>query len=83
MITVPPKSLFAKSMRSFYCAYLECHKSAINDDQTQFFMRKFGSSANSLADNENKKLKAYIFFVFLRLEYIDFSIEKSCKMCFF
>lgn len=83
MITVPPKSLFAKSMRSFYCAYLECHKSAINDDQTQFFMRKFGSSANSLADNENKELKAYIFFVFLRLEYIDFSIEKVAKCVFF
>lgn len=79
MKRVPSRSLFAKSMRSFYCAYLECHKSAINDEQAQFFMRKFGLSANSLADNENKELKACIFFVFLRLEYIDFSIDKVAK----
>lgn len=79
MKTVPPKSLFAKSMCSFYCAYLEFHKSAAIDDQTQFYIRKFGLSANSSADNENRELKACIFFVFLRLEYIDFSINKVAK----
>lgn len=79
MKTVPPKSIFAKSMCSFFCAYLDCHKRAMLDSQTKFYIRKFGFSANSLADNENKELNACIFFVFLRLEYIDFSIDKVVK----
>ena len=66
-------------MRSSYCAYLERHKSARIDDQTQFYIHKFGLSTRSLTDNENKELKAIIFFVFLRLEYIDFSIDKVEK----
>lgn len=79
MKRVRKKSLFAKSMLSFYHEYLECHKRAKNDIQTKFYIQNFGLSKKILSDNENKELKAFIFFVFLKLEYIDYSIDKVEK----